>query len=64
MNVPQSRMTKNEVSEWAIVRPITEAARNDGHDLSTGLRVKNSESNKRGVEIHRLNADLAQYESV
>ena len=64
VHVADRRPLKDEVTERAVIRPVAEAARDDGHDLPARRCLAHGQRDKGGIQIHRLDADSAQGQPV
>ena len=60
MDVTDRCPLKDEFTERAVVRSITEAARDNRHNLSSRRGYSRGKRHKGRVQIHRLDADTAQ----
>lgn len=60
VHMADSCPVKDEVKERAVIRPIADTARDDGHDLPARRCCAHGQRDKGGIQIHRLNADSAQ----
>ena len=55
---------KDEVTERAVIRPIAEAARDDGDDLPAWRSLGDGQRHEGAIQVHRLDADTAQGQPV
>jgi len=64
VHVADGRTLKDEVAERPVIRPIAEAARDDGNDLPARRGLGDGQRNEGAIQIHRLDADTAKGQPV
>ena len=64
VHVPDGSAIKDEVAEWAIIRPIAKAARDDRHDLPARCCHRHGQRHKGGIKIDGFNSGLTEKEAV
>lgn len=60
----ERRPVEDKVAEWAVIRPVAEAARNDGNDLTAWRHEIQRKRDERGIEIYGLDPDAAENKAV